>query len=160
MFLYSSGLKKHGLIGNITVAAVVGAALIYGGLATGELGGAWIGALAAFLLTLAREIAKDLEDMEGDRSGQIRSLPIVYGKTTAQISVMLIAGIAVILAPVPFTQLGFSGLYLFVIMITSLVLLGAIGILLGKSLVTADYARVSTLLKTAMVVGMAGLVVS
>jgi 4-hydroxybenzoate polyprenyltransferase len=37
-------------------------------------------ALFAFLLTLAREAAKDLEDLEGDRLGGYRTLPIVWGE--------------------------------------------------------------------------------
>ncbi len=39
----------------------------------------------AFLLTLVREIIKDLEDMEGDRNARIVTFPILVGKLPAQI---------------------------------------------------------------------------
>jgi 4-hydroxybenzoate polyprenyltransferase len=36
-------------------------------------------ALAAFLLTVVREIIKDVEDMRGDAAHKCRTLPIVWG---------------------------------------------------------------------------------
>lgn len=41
-------------------------------------------AAVAFLITLVREIQKDMEDVEGDRSGQYRTLPIVWGVSAAR----------------------------------------------------------------------------
>jgi 4-hydroxybenzoate polyprenyltransferase len=41
-------------------------------------------ALFAFLITLVREIQKDMEDVEGDKSGQYRTLPIVWGVSAAR----------------------------------------------------------------------------
>jgi 4-hydroxybenzoate polyprenyltransferase len=39
----------------------------------------WLYALAAFLLTVVREIVKDLEDMRGDAQHGCRTLPLVWG---------------------------------------------------------------------------------
>jgi len=155
--LYSYRLKRFLLVGNIVVAMVVSTALIYGGLATGKVGAAWVGFVAAFLMTLAREITKDLEDIEGDRSGRVRSLPIVLGTAPARWIVVGLLAITVASAPLPFTHLGFSGLYLFAVTVTSLTLIVAVWTLIGAPQQTVDYARTSILLKSAMVTGMAAL---
>lgn len=52
----------------------------------------WIGGFAAFafLATLIREIVKDLEDMEGDRELECRTLPVRCGERHAKIVVTLL----------------------------------------------------------------------
>jgi 4-hydroxybenzoate polyprenyltransferase len=49
----------------------------------------WTGGFAAFafLLTWAREMVKDIEDIEGDREMECRTLPIVWGQKSAKIFV-------------------------------------------------------------------------
>jgi 4-hydroxybenzoate polyprenyltransferase len=87
--LYSGVLKKIILIGNISVALLSATIpvlaglyepsyypnfnyiLIYGGF--------------AFLLSLTREIIKDAEDEEGDRSGGRQTLPVVLGMSTTKV---------------------------------------------------------------------------
>lgn len=53
-------------------------------------------ALFAFLLTLAREILKDVEDREGDRQIGARTLPVVWGKKAAFGAVTFINSIIVL----------------------------------------------------------------
>lgn len=158
--LYSYRLKTFGFVGNAAVALVTSATLIYGGLATGQIGAAWVGFIAAFLITLAREITKDLEDIEGDRIGGVRSLPIALGPTPAGRIVVALIVITVLSAPLPFTHLGFSGLYLVVVAVTSFTLLVAVWTLVGTPKQTVNYGRTSILLKSAMVIGMLALAVS
>jgi 4-hydroxybenzoate polyprenyltransferase len=54
----------------------------------------WLGAFAAFafLLTLAREMVKDIEDIDGDCEMECRTAPIVWGvkKTKVLISIILL----------------------------------------------------------------------
>jgi geranylgeranylglycerol-phosphate geranylgeranyltransferase len=160
VFFYSSRLKRYGFLGNVVVSLVVSTSLIYGGLATGPAGIAWVGFIAAFVLTLAREITKDLEDMEGDRAGNVRSLPIAFGERQARWVVVVLISIAVVAAPVPFTHLDFSGLYLLVVGFTCLILLAVAWLLGAASNQLTSYSRASLLLKTAMVTGMIGLILS
>ncbi len=40
-------------------------------------------AIFAFLINVAREVIKDIEDMEGDRKGKAMTLPVRYGTTPA-----------------------------------------------------------------------------
>jgi len=50
--------------------------------------GAWSIALFAFIITLIREIVKDVEDTEGDQLANCRTLPIVWGIKKSKITVL------------------------------------------------------------------------
>lgn len=159
VFVYSYRLKQIPLVGNFLVALVVSLAIIYGGLATGQVGLSWVGAIAAFLLSLAREITKDLEDIDGDRANGVKSLPIAFGTRSARTVVLILIAVTIAASPLPFTHLSFSGLYLFSVLVAGLLLLFAIW-LLGGTPARSNYKRASFMLKSAMIVGMAGLVVA
>ena len=53
-------------------------------------------ALFAFVFTLIREIIKDLEDIEGDREMECRTLPIIFGECKAKIVVTCLLSITLI----------------------------------------------------------------
>jgi geranylgeranylglycerol-phosphate geranylgeranyltransferase len=79
LYLYSGILKRTVFWGNLTVAFMLGLALVYGGLAVGGFRNALIVGLFAFLYNFPREILKDIEDMEGDRAQGAVTLPVRYG---------------------------------------------------------------------------------
>jgi len=83
VYLYSFRLKGTVLWGNLTVAFLTGLAFVYGGLAVGRTGKAFIVGIFAFFYHWAREIIKDIEDVKGDRSTGIETLPIRYGVKAA-----------------------------------------------------------------------------
>lgn len=83
MFLYAWKLKPLPLIGNLTVAALTGATPLYGAIAVGKIGLAGTLALCAFLVNVAREIVKDIEDVKGDLLEGAKTLPILIGKKKA-----------------------------------------------------------------------------
>ena len=106
LWFYSASYKRMFLIGNLVVAfaaaivpllvAIANAdylrhlyqeALAYSPI-VGELY-VWTGGFSAFafLLTWAREMVKDIEDIEGDREMECRTLPIVWGQKSAKIFV-------------------------------------------------------------------------
>ena len=64
---YENGLKAAGITGNIAVGFMSGAVFLYAGMAVNNPGPTiWMFGLA-FLATIAREIVKDIQDLEGDR---------------------------------------------------------------------------------------------
>jgi len=83
MFVYSAALKRTALAGNLTVAVMVGMAFIYGATVAGDVVRGLVPAAFAFLLVLAREIIKDVEDIEGDRAHGARTYPIIRGARPA-----------------------------------------------------------------------------
>lgn len=82
--VYSFWLKLRAPWGNLTVAVLTAASLPFGALSARGLGG-WliIPTLLAFLLNLAREIFKDVEDASGDQVMQARTLPLLLGSRSA-----------------------------------------------------------------------------
>jgi geranylgeranylglycerol-phosphate geranylgeranyltransferase len=71
LFFYARNLKATPLAGNLCVAYLTGSTFIFGGAAHGLLGmeANLVPAGLSFLATMSREIAKDIEDAEGDCQG-------------------------------------------------------------------------------------------
>ncbi len=77
---YSAELKKLPLIGNVVTALLSASMLLVVAVYADTLNRITIGyAVFAFLISLIREIIKDIEDMKGDASFDCRTLPIVLG---------------------------------------------------------------------------------
>ncbi|MGI4733746.1 MAG: geranylgeranylglycerol-phosphate geranylgeranyltransferase [Janthinobacterium lividum] len=77
---YSARFKRLPLVGNVSIAALTAALVLLPELQllTGRKA-VWLYALAAFLLTVVREIVKDIEDMRGDAQHDCHTLPLVWG---------------------------------------------------------------------------------
>lgn len=97
MVLYAWKLKPLPFVGNLAVAALTGATPLYGAVAVGRIGLAGTLALCAFLVNVAREVIKDVEDFEGDSLKGARTLPILLGKRRASV-VGSAFGIATVIA--------------------------------------------------------------
>jgi 4-hydroxybenzoate polyprenyltransferase len=81
---YSARFKRVALVGNASIATLTAALVLLPELqwqlARHEQHSVvWPYALAAFLLTMVREIVKDVEDMRGDAQHGCRTLPLVWG---------------------------------------------------------------------------------
>ena len=86
LFLYDRFLKRIPLLKNITVAALCATPLVRASFYPEANERPLFVAIGfAFLLTLVREILKDLEDMDGDRNSRIVTFPILAGKFPAQV---------------------------------------------------------------------------
>ena len=127
LWFYSASYKRQLLIGNIVVAfasalvplliAIINAdylAHLYGeALAYTPIVGqlyVWLGGFAifAFLMTLVREMVKDIEDQEGDCEMECRTIPIVWGvKTTKIIVTILLLAIAALIVYIAWAVLPF-----------------------------------------------------
>jgi len=119
LWWYSPVLKKKAFWGNLAVALCVASVPLWAGMfdiraierAYSDMLPAlqeqklleevwfWLTAFAvfAFLLTLAREAQKDLEDLEGDRAEGYTTLPIVQGEKNTRIYAASILFIAFVL---------------------------------------------------------------
>jgi len=84
MAAYSPLLKRRGLAGNCTVAAVAGFPLMFGALAVHHAAAGVVPWILAAWLHLGREVAKDLVDVPGDRVLGRRTLPIRSGEGVAR----------------------------------------------------------------------------
>ena len=178
LWFYSASYKRMFLVGNLVVAfasaivpllvAIANAdylhhlyqnALAYSPI-VGELY-VWTGGFAAFalLLTWVREIVKDIEDIEGDREMECRTLPIVWGDKVAKIiATILLVVIATLIVYILFAVLPFS--HEWKSLPTRYVVFGLIVpilcsiILLWAANNRIEYHRVQTIIKFAMFMGM------
>lgn len=120
----------------------------------------WVGGYAffAFMLTLAREIIKDIEDFEGDATYGRNSIPIHYGINTSKyvISIILLATLAVLWFAISQylkmqKELDFVTLIYSIIFITIPIFALITIVLMSKS--KKDYHMASTVCKVVMLFG-------
>lgn len=173
LYFYSASYKRMPLLGNIVVALLIAISILSVGafrpatyrlVREGDYYAARICwniilgyALFAFLINVARELIKDLEDMEGDGRADMRTTALAWGQQTVKI----------IAASVLFALILFTGyllwirdvaglhhwflLYGIVLMVN---LLGLIGFLFG-SFTKKAFHRLSIWIKLTMVYGVA-----
>ncbi|HIH69886.1 geranylgeranylglycerol-phosphate geranylgeranyltransferase [Methermicoccus shengliensis] len=116
---YARRLKRTALYGNLTVAYLTASTFLYGAAMLGQstLGDVVVLVLLAFLATLARELIKDVEDIQGDEALGASTLPILVGKKWAVGIALACIVLGVALSPLPMLE-GFGGLgerYLWVV---------------------------------------------
>lgn len=103
LVVYAAWLKRVPLAGNVVVSYLAGSIFLFGGAVAG-LPGLLVNLPLAgivFLPMTAREILKDAEDIEGDREGGARPLPMVIGVlNSCRIAAVLAAG-AVLISLLP-----------------------------------------------------------
>lgn len=177
LWFYSASYKRQLIVGNIVVAfasalvpmlvAIVnadylrhlyGQALQYTPI-VGQLY-VWLSAFALFalLVTWVREMVKDIQDIDGDREMECRTMPIVWGIQTTKIvstvllvlTAALIAYIAFAVLPFPYTWQSFSTRYIVFGLITPIIC--AI-VLLWASTTPLEYRRTQLIIKFVMFMG-------
>ncbi|MBU7015193.1 MAG: UbiA family prenyltransferase [Theionarchaea archaeon] len=122
IILYSWKLKRRLFVGNLAVALLSALALLYGGIAAGNIQLVSILALIAFFATVSRELAKDIEDIKGDRIGGSQSVPVLLGENlSAQIAGGFLA-LAICTSLLPYVLGIFGNLYLVLIVPVNLVM--------------------------------------
>jgi len=114
----------------------------------------------AFIMTLIREVIKDLEDMDGDRQYNCNTMPIAWGVPASKVftAVWIIVATAVLLVVQLYVwQLGkwATALYFLVFIIAPLVLL-LHKLKYAKS--SSDFAKLSNLVKLIILTGIISMV--
>ncbi len=79
LYLYSDKLQFIPELKNITVALLGSTVFVFPGVISGNIGVIIFPSLFAFLITLIRELIKDVEDIPGDTQVNRLTLPIKYG---------------------------------------------------------------------------------
>lgn len=153
LYLYAYKLKSTPLIGNLTVGFMTGLCFIFAGYTFNEgliIYESYLLAFFALIMTTAREITKDIEDMEGDIAEGAKTFPILYGpKISAIIAISLII-IDCALCPLLYIYHIFNINYLIVVSIAVLIFLYGAVLLRNQDSKTAN--KVSKYLKTGMLI--------
>jgi geranylgeranylglycerol-phosphate geranylgeranyltransferase len=154
MAAYNLRLKRAPLAGNVVVSLLVATSIVFGAMAIGAASSAYYAAGFAFLVTLSREIVKDVEDLEGDLLAGARTTAVVYGAGPSRRIAGAIIAPTIIATPVPFLFSDYSGLYLSIVLIAGICLVSALAEVASEN---GSMSRASTRLKFAMVFGLAAL---
>jgi len=107
MIFYARDLKTKCLVGNMSISFLTGLCFVFGGIAVGQIVVSIYLGFFAFLMTMAREIVKDMEDVEGDKIEGAATLPILRGMRTSSI----LAAAFMILASMGSPLLYFMGIF-------------------------------------------------
>jgi len=171
LWFYSSFFKKMPLIGNLVIASLSGISfylLWFAELLNGDfvfspyydppiIGAALVVGYTAFafIINFLREIVKDIEDLEGDKTFGCRTLPVVYGVKFSRRVALLIAMVVFLMTVVSQYFMGIVGWSLmfgyFILLIqVPLVLLI---VLLARAKTKKQFDYVSKLTKLVMVTG-------
>jgi len=99
MLSYELFLKQRGFVGNVTIAVLTGMLFLLGGAVVNNIESVVAIACMAVLVSIGREIAKDIEDMGGDEGRN--TLPMRIGVKNACViaSISLLAGTALSVWP-------------------------------------------------------------
>lgn len=153
---YSWKLKRTPLVGNSTVAYLVGSAFLFGGAAVGGISESLPLFLVAFAATLGREVAKDVEDLPGD-SGRAETLATALGSMRASQVAALSMGITVLVSPLPYLAGVLGPVYLpFAAVADALLLYASFRLAMNPD--EEGAAAAQRLVKLAMVAALAGFV--
>ena len=115
----------------------------------------------AFIISLIREVVKDIEDMEGDSKYNCKTMPIVWGIPASKVFVgvwlvVLIAGITLVQLYVLHSGWWWSALYSLLLLIIPLIWLFW---KFYKAQTAPEYHRISNHLKTIMLSGILSLLI-
>ena len=154
LYLYAYTLKTTPLIGNLAVGFMTGFGFVFAGFTINNpsiiLTSIYLG-FFAFVMTTAREIAKDIEDIEGDKADGAKTLPILIG---TKIPALLSAALIIVdsaLCPLLYFNHIFGFYYLIVIAIAVILFLYS-AFLIVKSQDRVTASKVSKYLKIGMLI--------
>lgn len=125
LITYTSLFKSLPAAGNLVVAYLVASAFLFGAAAVNEAVAVLELAVLAGLATFAREVIKDIEDIDGDRSQGMRTLPIVVGARPASAVGSAALFGAVLVSPLPYLTGTFGIEYLGSVFVANGIAVGA-----------------------------------
>ncbi len=152
---YTLGLKEKGLPGNLAISLSVGLVALFG--AAGVFDPLNLKAITLFfigtLFNFAREIVKDVEDMEGDEGRNTYAMRV--GAEKARLTAWLILLLTLIVIIAPFALGVFPQIHLLLVTPALFTLMGV-----KKHIVLAEDTAASKKIKVSMILTILGLLAS
>ena len=176
LYFYSTSLQQLPLIGNLVVAFLVSFSILIIGIfdlypATYDGNQPQMRilfsilldyAVMAFIISIIREIVKDLEDFEGDLSQGLRTLPIVLGSNRTAI-VVAVATLLPVFLGIKYlndnlmeNSLYWASIYILITIIAPLLY---VFVRLLSAKIKSDFSHISNLLKLILLFGILSIVV-
>jgi len=159
MFLYSYKLKKIVFVGNVVIAFFTGLAFLFGSVVVENIYCGIIPTVFAFLISLMRELVKDIEDIKGDKAANIKTYPIKYG-VGATVKLISITGIVLIISTtVPFLLKIYNLYYFIFVSIFVNTTIVYVITRLNQSTSLNTISKMSKLLKIGMIFGIIAILI-
>jgi geranylgeranylglycerol-phosphate geranylgeranyltransferase len=134
MIWYAYSLKRMLIVGNLTISFLTGLCFVFGGIVVNQILISIYLGFFAFLMTMAREIVKDMEDVKGDQAEGASTLPLIYGNAVSSKLAAFFMIIASLTSPILYISGIFTWLYLIILVPAILVFLyGALRVLQDQS---------------------------
>ena len=159
IYAYSRYFKALPLVGNIVVGGMIGFCFVVGGFIllcnTKDRDifkvSVYVGFLAA-VANVARELVKDMEDVQGDQLGGARTFPILYGKKASSIITILLLAVTVAVHIILYTFGIFNIAYIIILIIAVIMYVYSAYALFASKLEPAEATctKVIKILKIAM----------
>lgn len=154
LYLYARIFKSLPLIGNFIVSFATGLTFIFGGYTINNphiiIISYYLGFFAC-AMTMAREITKDIEDVEGDKKEGAQTFPIKYGKKISAAIAFILIIITCGLCPILYLNHIFSIYYLVIIIFAVFIFLYS-AILIIRSQTPQNCHKVAKYLKIGMLI--------
>jgi geranylgeranylglycerol-phosphate geranylgeranyltransferase len=148
LIFYAKTLKGTPLLGNLSIGYLTGSTFLFGASVFGSEGlrALFVLFVLSALAITAREIVKDIEDMEGDKMEGADTLPLRIGAKKASYLAVLIGFLAVLLSPLPYLMSVLGRNYLYLVLLADLGFFAAIYQILARN----NPAKSSKMFKIAM----------
>ncbi len=159
IIIYSMRLKGTPLLGNISVAMILGLTFVFCGLSFNKLDPMIMPAILAFGLTLVRELIKDIADVEGDNSAGLKTLPLVIGKKKAITVAMIKAVLIGLVSLIPYYLNIYGNYYLILLIIGVEIPLAIVVVLFMKSPSISTARQSEKLLKFSTIMGLTAILI-
>ena len=154
LYLYAYKLKSTPLIGNLAVGFMTGFGFVFGGFCINNpniiMTSIFLG-FFAFVMTTAREIIKDIEDIEGDKADGAKTLPIMIGTKIPAVMATILIIVDSALCPLLYFYHIFGAIYLAIIAISVVIFLCCAAIII-KSQDERTARKASKYLKRGMLI--------
>ena len=116
LIAYARWLKRTPIAGNFVVGLLTGLTFITGGVAVESLHGTFAPATFALLFTTAREIVKDLEDVEGDSQYAAYTIAVISKPFAVLMAIVFMASV-ILFSPIPYLLDWYPWYYLVLVVI-------------------------------------------
>jgi len=176
LWFYSTSFKRQVLIGNVVISLLTALSVVVVGFYERQIYESFeailsptgrkliqiigVYALFAFIISMVREVVKDLEDMIGDSKDGCRTIPIVWGVLPAKrFCYFLLLALQVLLVLVDL-RVAILGWYFSIAYLVLLVQVPAlyIWLRLRKAHLPEHYHKVSSLIKLVMLTGILSMI--
>ena len=153
---YALWLKRTPIVGNLLVGCLTALTFIAGGAVFESLRGTTVPAVFALLFTTAREIVKDIEDMEGDFENDAHTIAVVSRSAAVSIASILM-GTVILFSPVPYLLGWYSWRYMVMVFVGVDLVLIYLVLQLWKDPSKENSLRIQKWMKWDILVGLSAL---